>query len=463
MKISLQARLLLTASIILAAFVALTGLALEQAFRDSAKAALNDRLEGTMFALLAATEVSEDGKLSFSRALPDPRFKQPASGLYALVKRIGGNQLLKTPSMLGTEIQTPIFPAIGDGRFQRLVSGDGTPIYSYSFTANWDYGPQRQYPVGYFVAEDLSGYRQQITRYRRSLWGWLGAAALLLLLAQGTILRWSLKPLRQVERELADIEAGRSDALHGNYPRELSGLTRNLNALISTTREQLQRYRDALSNVSHSLKTPLTVLRGTLAGAIDDERSQHVAVEQLNRMQQIIDYHLQRASAAGRRQLIKPVPVRPVSNKVIDTLQKSYAETAIEIQCAVATDVKFYGDEGDLYEIIGNLLDNAFKWCHGRIHLTAENDKSRAFRLQIEDDGPGIPPGIADSMLERGRRADSSVDGYGIGLAMVHEIVLLYGGTLEIGTSRSDGAAINIHIPYSCPSYERPKDVLNGY
>ena len=447
MNFSLQARLLLAASIILAAFVALTGLALDQAFRDSAEAALNDRLEGTMYALLAATEVSENGELSFSRALPDPRFKQPGSGLYAKVDRIDGNQLLKTPSMLGVEIQSPIPPAIGEGRFQRLHSSDGTPLYSYSYTANWDYGPQRQYPVGYFVAENLSGYQRQIARYRRSLWGWLGAAALLLLLAQGAILRWGLKPLRQVERELADIEAGRSDALQGNYPRELSGLTHNLNALLTTTREQLARYRDALSNVSHSLKTPLTVLRGAISGSIDDERSHRVATDQLNRMQQIIDYHLQRASASGRRQLVKPVPVRPIAHKVIDTLQKSHTEAHIEIQCAVANDVKFYGDEGDLYEIIGNLMDNACKWCRRRIHLTAENDANKAFSLRIEDDGPGIPASIAERMLERGRRADPTVEGHGVGLTMVHEIVLLYGGTLNVSTSRLGGAAISIHIP----------------
>jgi len=447
MKLSLQARLLLTASIILAAFVALTGLALDQAFRDSAEAALNDRLEGTMFALLAVTEVSESGELSFSRALPDPRFDQPGSGLYAFAKRIGTDQLLKTPSMLGVDIRTPLFPAIGEGRFQRLTSGDGTPLYSYCYTANWDYGPQRQYPIGYFVAETLSGYQRQITRYRRSLWGWLGAAALLLLLAQGTILRWGLQPLRQVERELADIEAGRSDALHGNYPRELSGLTRNLNALLSTTREQLARYRDALSNVSHSLKTPLTVLRGTISDSIDDERSLRVATEQLNRMQQIINYHLQRASAVGRQRLPKPVTVRPIAQKVIETLQKSYAEAAIKIQCTVANDVKFYGDEGDLYEIVGNLMDNACKWCRGQIHLTAGNDKNRGFTLRIEDDGPGIPPGIAERMIERGRRADPTVEGHGVGLAMVHEIVLLYGGTLNVGTSRLGGAAISICIP----------------
>ena len=421
MKLSLQARLLLIASIILAAFVALTGLALDRAFRDSAEAALNDRLEGTMYALLAATEVSENGELSFSRALPDPRFDQPGSGLYALAERIDDKQLLTTPSLLGVEIRTPLFPAIGEGRFQRLTSDDGTPLYAYSYTANWDYGPERQYPVGYFVAEDLNGYRQQIARYRRSLWGWLGAAALLLLLAQGAILRWGLQPLRQVERELADIEAGRSDALHGNYPRELSGLTRNLNALLSTTREQLTRYRDALGNVSHSLKTPLTVLRGAISNAIDDDRSLRVATEQLNRMQQIIDYHLQRSSAVGRQQLSKPVPVRPVAHKVIDMLRKSHAEAAIEIQCAIANDVRFYGDKGDLYEIIGNLLDNACKWCHGRILLTSGNDKNRGFELRIEDDGPGIPPAIAERMLERGRRADPTVEGHGVGLSMVQK------------------------------------------
>jgi len=448
MNLSLQTRLLLMALLVLLGFIGLTGLALDRAFRESAETALQDRLRGHMFALLAATEVADDGSLSFSRELPDGRFSQPGSGLYARVRHAdesaGGK--LQSPSLLGVEVPPAERPPTGEGVFRRLRAGNGTDLYAYIYAARWE-TDNRAYPLTYFIADSMHSYYAQISDYRRNLWGWLLAATLLLLLVQALVLRWGLRPLRRVEQDLAAIKAGRREQLSDDYPRELRGLTRNLNLLLGTTQRQLNRYRDALGNVSHSLKTPLTVLRGTLAQAGGDRSLSRTASEQLERMQQIIDYHLQRAATAGPARLGKPVAIKPIIQRILNSLHKSYRDKPVEVDLQLDETVTFYGDEGDLYELAGNLLDNAFKWCRQQIRVTARNAQPQQLSLCVEDDGPGIAASVVGQVLERGNRLDTNVEGQGLGLAMVQETVLLYGGQLRIERSTLGGAAIHIELP----------------
>ena len=452
MKYSLQARLLLTSLAILLAFVALTGLALDKAFHDSAEASLQNRLEAHMFALLAATEVNDDGEVVLSRELPDPLFNQAVSGLYAGVAKRSGEVLLQSPSALGVRLPAPGGIQTGVGQFDRVRLNGGAAHSRYLFGANWLLESGGQLPLSYYVVEDLSGYQSQVNQYRRSLWSWLGGAALLLLLVQGVILRWGLKPLRQVEADLAEIEAGLSRRLDGRYPRELEGLTKNLNELLENTRKQLSRYRDALGNVSHSLKTPLTVLRSAVATQNSDESFQRIAREQLERMQQIIDYHLHRAAAAGHRQLASRVEVKKILDKTIKTLRKSHPDAPETMELLLDQEAWFYGDEGDLYEILGNLLENACKWGKHRIRVTVHlskrvNKYAGGLDIMIEDDGAGIPEIVRDRVLERGQRADAGTEGHGLWLHMVQVIVWMYGGEMNIMRSELGGAAIRVTIP----------------
>ncbi|MGM0679477.1 MAG: ATP-binding protein [Pseudomonadota bacterium] len=447
-RLSLQARLLLTSVLILIGFVLLVGLALDRAFRESAETALQDRLRSSMFALLAATEVEEDGSLYFSRTLPGSRLNQPGSGFYARVQHIDTpRKSLQSPSLLGVELPTPPFPPPGEGRFSQLQEDGGATLYTFTYTVRWETGKQ-VYPLTYFVADRMDRYYTRINEYRRNLWGWLLAATLLLLLAQTLVLRWGLRPLRRVERDLAAIKAGRQEQLQGRYPRELSGLTENLNLLLESAHQQLARYRDALGNVSHSLKTPLTVLRGILKSQThSDPELARTADEQLARMQQIIDYHLQRAATAGPVRPGRPVPIQPVVQRLINSLQKSRLDKPIAVQLELEAGAMFYGDEGDLYELFGNLLDNAFKWCRSRIRVSAHSKPSGHLHLCVEDDGPGIDSNVAEQVLERGKRLAPHIEGQGLGLAMVHETVLLYGGQLRIESADLGGAAMVIELP----------------
>ena len=163
-------------------------------------------------------------------------------------------------------------------------------------------------------------------------------------------------------------------------------------------------------------------------------------------MNRIVEYQLQRAATAGRSQFAAPVAVAPIAARVVDSLNKVYFDKSVDASVSVGDAVSFRGDEGDLTELLGNLLDNAYKWCRRAIRMTAAHNASSVL-IAIEDDGPGIEDSATARVLARGVRADEKTPGHGIGLAIVHDIVDAYGGTVEIGRSELGGAAVRVTLP----------------
>jgi two-component system sensor histidine kinase PhoQ len=211
-------------------------------------------------------------------------------------------------------------------------------------------------------------------------------------------------------------------------------------------RAQQKRYRDALADLAHSLKTPLALMRGAL-----NERGRSGAAtreldEQVEQMDRIIGYQLQRASTAGRSGFAVPQLVRPTVERLLAALQKVHAGKPIAIEIAIDSLARFRGDAGDLTELLGNLFDNGFKWARSRVRVSATSTDSR-LALCVEDDGAGIEPEQVQRVLERGVRADQSVPGQGIGLAVVRDIVDAYAGELRIERSSLGGACIRLVLP----------------
>ncbi len=449
MMSSLHGRLLLAASLVLAAFLGLTGLALDKAFRDSAEAAVRDRLQGHLYALLAAADLKPDGTIVLPDTLPEARFSTPGSGLYA---EISGNQSdhhWRSPSMLGVTIPFHQRQPPGKTHFERIAV-NGVPLYALGYGVAWEVD-DKPVDLTFNVAQSLEGYYAQVQSFRRSLWGWLGGAALVLLAAQGSILRWSLAPLRRAASDLAEIEAGRQAELEGHYPRELQGLTDNLNALLRNERAQMERYRHTLADLAHSLKTPLAVLRGAVDNRVPGDELRTAVQEQVGRMTQIVEYQLQRASASGRTALMAPVPVEQAAQRIVATVGKVYAGKSVACHMRIESSVVFYGDEGDLLEILGNLIENAYKWCRHAVEIgaapTASSGRQTGLCLWVQDDGPGIPLDMVQHVLQRGVRADPGTDGHGIGLAVVQEIIKAYHGTLEIDSGPLGGARLTVRLP----------------
>jgi two-component system sensor histidine kinase PhoQ len=418
---------------------------LDRAFRESALSALREQLKIHVYSLLGAAEIDEVGRLVMPARLPEERFSIPGSGLYAQVLQEDGTVVWRSRSMLGVsvpfaQISTPGVPVFAQG-----VAGDGTHVFTLGLKVYWEMGGQRALGLSFQTAQGREEFDALLEGFRQSLWAWLGGVALLLLTAQGLILRWGLAPLRGVAFELSEIEAGRRHEIGGHYPRELRLLTDRLNAFLHNRAGMLERYRNGLGDLAHSLKTPLAVLRAALDSPGDARQLRETLREQLERLQKSIDYQFQRAAASGRGALSAPLPLRPVVDKLSQSLQKVYADKRLRIDLEIDDGAAFHGEEGDLMEVLGNLLDNACKWARRRVVIRAR--RRGRLMLEVEDDGPGIPEALRLQISTRGVRADPAVEGHGIGLAVVREIVQeVYRGDFEIGSGRMGGALVRVSL-----------------
>jgi two-component system sensor histidine kinase PhoQ len=439
---SLQTRLLLAAALTMTTFALLGGIALEHAFRSSLLQAQEEKLQGLVYALLGAASPDDSGDLTIAlEAIPDPRLRQPLSGLTAALFDEGDRVVWSSAAFL--PMPTPRqAPAVGEWR---LAVEDELRLFSLSFGLRWIGASDtpRRYTV--VVLEDRGTFDRQMAVYRRILWGWLGATIGALSVVLAILLRWGLSPLKRLGRELQQIENGERTRIEGHYPRELEPLTRDLNAMIVNERQQQTRYRNALGDLTHTLKTPLAVLRGLTedAGLPSEHRAQ--LDEQVARMQHIVNHQLRRAAAAGSRTLTEPVALRPICDKLIATLTKVYAGRDVRFDNWVVPTLRLRADQGDLFELIGNLLDNAAKYGHGHVRLSATLGKN-VCNLVVEDNGMGLPD-HPESLLERGARADRRQPGQGLGLAAVVDIVKAYEGQLKLDASPLGGAKITATLP----------------
>jgi two-component system sensor histidine kinase PhoQ len=427
----MRARLLLSAAVILTVFGSLSGLTLERAFQSGLQQAQQDKMQTLIYSLLGAASPGVDGELLISiDAVPDPRLRQPLSGLEAALFNEDGVIVWSSTDFLS--LTQPSSPQVGEWQFERMQEPNA---FSLAFGLRWIDASDdpRRYTV--VVLEDAVAYDRQVGVFRRTLWGWLGAllvglTAILLLLTG-----WGLAPLRRLGRELQAVESGRQQQIAGQYPDELRPLARDLNTMIVSERNQLTRYRNALGDLAHSLKTPLAVLRG-----IDTRSEQHRLIqEQVDRMRHIVDHQLRRAAAAGRRSLTEPVPMRPLADKLIAALSKVYADKSIDFGNHISASLRIRADQADLYELLGNLLDNAAKYGRQRVRVDAQEDDSHC-AIVVEDDGDGFPDN-AEALLQRGARADTRQPGQGLGLASVAEVVQAYGGRLLLERSTLLGGA----------------------
>lgn len=444
---SLHSRLLLVASLVLAGFLGATGLALDKAFRVSAEAAMQERLQSHIYALLAAAGEDANGRMVTPKELPEPRFSKPDSGLYAVISDHDSGPLWHSRSLTGRDIDVPEQQLPGARSFSRIARAD-MQLYALAFGVAWEDYAGTETLYTFTVAEDSSLFQSEINSFRSTLWRWLGGMALVLLIAQGVILRWGLRPLRTVTADLQQIEKGRTDHLEGPYPRELSGLTSSLNSLIEHSKAVQSRYRNSLDDLAHSLKTPLAILQSSHTDSSSDAAVDRTLVrEQVERMDEIISHQLQRAAVSGRATLAKPVPVGKVVERLARSLDKVYREKQLTVTLDLDPSATFTGDEADLTEILGNLLENAYKYCGRTVRVGVQIDKQTdGIEISIEDDGPGIAPEQVDSVLQRGTRMDQSIPGQGIGLSMASEIIALYGGQLAFAASSLGGSLLRVSL-----------------
>jgi two-component system sensor histidine kinase PhoQ len=450
---SLSTRLLVTMTILLLTAFTLTIFLLDEIFQRTSRNAIHDLLEVQVFALIGLAEADSEDHLSLPTQLPDARLSSLGSGLYAEIVDQQGGRIWRSPSAIGMGLADRLSVGPGERLYERRILADGTEVLVLGMGITWELVGDVTYGFQVYVGEDLAGYSRQLARFRQQLMGWFGVVMLSLLFGIGLLLRWGLTPLRRMANEISAIENGRVAELGEDYPRELSGVATNMNRLIKSERQRIMRFRTTMDDLAHSLKTPIAVLRTELERHDPDRQTLR---DQVSRMQGVVDYRLRRAAATGPRTLAPPaIAIAPICREIASSLRKIYRAKDVQCDMHIPDGASYAAEPGDLYEMIGNLLDNAWKWCAGHVVLTVNcsalsaNTGQSEFVLTIGDDGAGVSGDQAATILNRGDRGDQrgDVPGQGIGLAVVAEIVELYGGVITVERSPAGGAEFELRLP----------------
>lgn len=419
--LSLRLRISLVAAAVIAVFFVLSASLLERAFRENAEDAVTTRLEAQLLLLMGIVEVSGPRQVELPEVLPDARLALPGGGLYARILDADGATLWRSPSALGM--------SLGDWRergwFQRGMA------------VQWEL-PDQIVALSFQVLEDRDAYQAQMDRYRRTLWVGLGLLTVLLIAGQALALGWwGLRPLRRVRADLEALRQGEHRRLGGPYPREIQTLTDSINALLEFDRDRLERQQHALADLAHSLKTPLSALQLGLESATTDRRELLLQVE---RMQGMIQHELNQAQRLGPSPFQPPVLLAPVIERTCAALRRVADQQSVDLVTALQAGCALRIETGALFELLGNVLDNAVRHARSRVHVGLDCRQGR-LELTVDDDGCGIAEADREAVLRRGTRLDTRPGGQGLGLHIVHTLVRDHGGELHIEQAPELGGA----------------------
>lgn len=432
---SLKARLVISALLFILVLLPLIGVALNDAFTEQVKSATKNELSAYVYSILAVTEV-ENKQISIPELVLENRFNLIQSGLYAIAttEDASGKQTIVWHSQSFMGMMPPphfTIPATGQSAFEQIELAE-QPHLIYSFSVSFA-SQNQNVPVTIHIIKDEREFQQQIDQFNQQLWTWLLILMFVMLVFQLSWLVWTLRPLARFTQELHSVEQGKSMQLSSQYPTELQAVARQLNILLNTEQTQRKRYRNALADLAHSLKTPLAVIKSQ--ADLSEASSEQVSV-----ISRIIGHQLKRAQTAAAASWHLGIRVDDVAAKLLRTLAKIYREPQINLSGEMADEAVFKGDEADLTEILGNVLDNACKAAKSTVKLTVTGDAYQLL-ICIEDDGTGISEALQNQIFERGIRADSYHQGNGIGLAIVRDLVDSYNGRISVSRSETLGGA----------------------
>ncbi len=439
---TLFGRLLLASLVLLGAFFGLLNYVISQVFNDNVTAGKHEQLRLQNYILLSSAQFGENDNIVLPDELREVRFDEYESGLYGYVTNEQGKILWASYSAHNLSLEPQLLkatePEPGKPEFQKTEQ-----YFIYHYSVLWELVEDHPQLLTFSVLEDNTPTKEKAAAFQYNLQLWLAGIGLALIIILLLILRWGTRPLRQLAIKLKQVENGETRQLQGNYPKELRGITNNLNELLATEQRQRERYRSTLSDLAHSLKTPLAVIQAELESKVAE---QALIVEQTQRMDDIIKHQLQRAVVTTPHKLAETVAIQGCVQRLTSALAKVYSAKGITFKFAIADDSHFKGDQRDLIEVLGNLIDNACKACVNTVKIDAAINGS-SLTINIHDDGDGIPTEQRDYLIKRGLRADSRYSGQGIGLDVARDIIESYQGKIVIDDSPLGGALFRLTFP----------------
>jgi len=432
------------------AILLIAGLILQTLYRDNTERAFDQRL--LVYANTLASNLVAPGDPDRDLGpIGDPRFELPLSGWYWQVARPNARpgEIRSSKSLFGGQI--PSLTMGPDDRFGQIRRGYGKAPDERNLRIierDIDLGEDGRYIIR------VAGPADEIDAGVRDFLFALTVTFALLGLALGfsTLLqiRFGLRPLANLRSALGAIRRGEAERIVGEYPRDISPLASELNLLLDTNREILERARTQVGNLAHALKTPLSIIMNEAENAPDEIAAR--VREQATLMRDHVNYYLDRARAAALAGTLGTLTdVEPVIAGLARTFAKIYRDKDLEVELAIPRDLRFRGEKQDLEEMAGNLIDNAAKWASRKIEISVEfireDDDRPRFRLLIDDDGPGLPEAARAEVLKRGRRLDETKPGSGLGLSIVSDLAALYRGTLKLEAAPLGGLRAVLELP----------------
>ncbi|WP_339648939.1 ATP-binding protein [Halopseudomonas pelagia] len=439
---SLRSRLMLGASALAILFMLALLPVLQNAFDQTMEQIIQQRLAADTNTMISTAQL-HNGILQMPEKMPDEEFNLPEATLLGFVYDQSGTLLWSSRSAQGQAVQYAPFYSGGTTDFLQIYNENGNGYYVYDVEVFLD--DSSNPPFSFITMLPKSEFLPLTQKFDRQLYTWLGGGLLILLVLLWLGLTWGFRALKSLSRELDQIEGGHRDQLGEQHPRELLRLTRSLNRLLDSERRQRQRYQDSLADLAHSLKTPLAVLQ-SVAERVAQEPSREQAdilQTQINRMSQQIDFQLRRASLRRSGLVQHRVQLDPLLVSVTSTLAKVYDDKQVHLQLDLADNFWVPMERGALMEMLGNLLENAYRLCLKQVHVSARHTAGHC-EIIVEDDGAGVPEHQREVILRRGERLDAQHAGQGIGLSVVKDIIESYEGELVIDQSGLGGARFKI-------------------
>lgn len=443
---SLLARLSSAAAILIILALALAGFGLRAIFNQEIENRAAGELSQVVKMIAAQVRIDAAGAPALDVALPDPRFDAPYSGFYWQISKTDG-QRVRSRSLWDFVLSPPGGGSDGGRRVSSLEGPNDSRVLAVVREVTVP-SVAGEVPLQIVAALDRADLRAAKRSFLHLLMLSLAALGVILIIAMSIFIRLALKPFDELGRGLQTIHAGASRSLAGNFPDEVQGVVDDLNRLIAFQDAAVDRAKTHAGDLAHGLKTPLAVL-GAIARQAEGGGRQDLAraiEEQQVQMRRQVDRVLARARAGMAAALGRnAVAVAPVADKIMRAFARLPDTKPLDWECSIPPSLQFPGDDGDLTEILGNLLDNARKWATSRIRLTG-SVTAGMLTLQIEDDGPGMSLEQA-AQIARGRRWDETQPGTGFGLAITRDLAEAYHGALELGRSQLGGLSAVVTIP----------------
>jgi signal transduction histidine kinase len=451
---SLAFRLFLWATGLTVVILIVTGVALSSIYRHAVERAFDRRLDVYLRTLVADVASPEEGNDKFPQSIGEPLFELPLSGWYWQVTRLDTTKPDVHSSRSLWDSNLPRLPdsavEAASGGYRKGYAQGPEDVRLRLVERNIDLGDDGRHLIQ--VAGDASEIDTEMTSFDRIIGGIFAALTVALLLTTALQVRFGLSPLKRISESLAAIRSGRAERLEGEFPVEIASLARETNALIEANREIVERARTHVGNLAHALKTPLSVIVNEAAARPADPLAQKV-LEQTDIMRDQIARQLERARLAARSAVVGTlIDVPPVVTALARTMEKIHRDRDVAIALDVPAQARFRGEQQDLEEMVGNLVDNACKWAQSRVAIevvanSAASDGKGRVRIIVDDDGPGLSAAEREQVARRGRRLDETKPGSGLGLSIVVELASLYGGVLTLGTAPIGGLRAELALP----------------